>query len=252
MTEGDYSVHIYGITDVGVVRQNNEDAIAFEPSQGVAILADGMGGHNAGEVASHLAVETVQRSLTNGTSHNGTEALAYAEELEAAVHKANTAVYERSKLIADCSGMGTTLVVACFHRDQLHFANVGDSRLYLYRGGALSQLTRDHSLVAEMVERGFMSAEEAISSPQKNIITRAVGLQPEVEVDIYQQSLQVGDLYLLCSDGLTDVVDIQGIHDCIEDNIADIEALARQLVDQALDAGGPDNISVIVVQLQAN
>jgi serine/threonine protein phosphatase PrpC len=249
MTEREFSVHISGITDVGAVRQNNEDAIAFEPAHGLAILADGMGGHNAGEVASHLAVETVERRLLQAI---GEDAPDYAELLTDAVHQANTAVYERSKLIADCNGMGTTLVVACFDTDQAHIANVGDSRLYLYRGGELNQLTRDHSLVAEMVEKGFMSAEEARESPQKNIITRAVGLQAEVEVDIYQHPLQAGDLCLLCSDGLSDVVDDQGILGCIEENISDIDALSRQLVDKALQAGGPDNISVIVVQLPAN
>jgi serine/threonine protein phosphatase PrpC len=249
MTEQDFSVHISGITDVGVVRQNNEDAIAYDPAQGLAILADGMGGHNAGEVASQLAVETVGQRLLDIL---GDDAPDYAEALTAAVRQANSSVYERSKLIADCNGMGTTLVVACFHAGQAHIANVGDSRLYLYRGGEMSQLTRDHSLVADMVEKGFMSAEEARESPQKNIITRAVGLQAEVDVDIYQQALQAGDLYLLCSDGLSDVVDDRAILDCIEDNIADIDALSRQLVDKARQAGGPDNISVIVVQLQAN
>jgi len=249
MTERDFSVHISGITDVGVVRQNNEDAIAYQAEQGLVILADGMGGHNAGEVASQLAVETVEQRLLQVI---GEDAPAYDELLTDAIYQANTAVYERSKLVADCNGMGTTLVVACFDHDQAHIANVGDSRLYLYRDGALSQLTQDHSLVAEMVAKGFMSPQEARQSPQKNIITRAVGLQDEVEVDIYEQGLRVGDLYLLCSDGLSDVVDDETIHTCIEENISNIDALSRQLVDKALQAGGPDNVSVIVVQLQAN
>jgi len=248
MTERDFSVHISGITDVGVVRQNNEDAIAYQAGQGLAILADGMGGHNAGEVASQLAVETVEQRLLQAMEE---DAPAYEEVLTDAVQQANTAVYERSMLIADCNGMGTTLVVACFDHDQAHIANVGDSRLYLYRDGELSQLTRDHSLVADLVAKGFMSPQEARESPQKNIITRAVGLQAEVEVDIYEQGLHAGDLYLLCSDGLSDVVDDATIQGCLEENLSDIDALSRQLVDMALQAGGPDNVSVIVVQLQA-
>jgi protein phosphatase len=248
MTEQEYSVRISGITDVGAVRQNNEDAIAYQANQGLAILADGMGGHNAGEVASQLAVETVERLLLDAI---GNDAPDYDELLTDAVNRANSAVYERSKLVADCNGMGTTLVVACFDGDQAHIANVGDSRLYLYRDSGLSQLTRDHSLVAEMVDKGFMSPEEARESPQKNIITRAIGLQSGVEVDLYEQGLRPGDLYLLCSDGLSDVVEEDAIQGCIEENISDIDALSQQLVDKALQAGGPDNISVIIVQLQA-
>lgn len=249
MTEQVYSVRISGITNVGAVRQNNEDAIAYHRDEGLVILADGMGGHNAGEVASQMAVEAVEQLLVK--ARDGSE-MDYHEVLTDAVQKANTAVYERSKLVADCNGMGTTLVVVCFDGEQAHIANVGDSRLYLYRDGILLQLTRDHSLVADLMDKGFLSPEEARESPQKNIITRAIGLDDEVKVDIYEQGLQAGDLFLLCSDGLSDVVDDKTIQACIDDNLSDIDVLTSQLVDKALQAGGPDNISVIAVQLQAN
>ncbi|MBD3670766.1 MAG: Stp1/IreP family PP2C-type Ser/Thr phosphatase [Gammaproteobacteria bacterium] len=251
MNEAASPLRIHGITDVGVVRDNNEDAIAYDEPRGFAILADGMGGHNAGEVASQLTVKTVEAML-NDAMRGGESPDDVPDLINTAVQQANMAVYERSKLIADCKGMGTTVVVACVEDETLHIANVGDSRLYLYRENTLHQVTRDHSLVADMVEKGFLSPEEAQNSNQKNIITRAIGLQAEIEVDLYQQPMNQGDMFLLCSDGLSDVVNDAQIQASLEaEELDDLEALSQQLVKQALQAGGPDNISVILMQAPA-
>ena len=241
-------MQITGLTDPGLVRDNNEDAIDWVGEQGLLILADGMGGHNAGEVASQLAVETCKHSMSAALPDVQTDD-AMTLALAHAVSQANIAVYESSLHNTGQHGMGTTLVLACIQQRQLQFANVGDSRLYRYRDGELEQLSKDHSLVAEWVEKGFISAEEARKSDQKNIITRAVGLNADVEVDFYEFELSDGDLCLLCTDGLTDVVEDGTISTLIEQHYDDLDNLPRALIKSAKQAGGPDNISVIVAKL---
>ncbi|MBD3610319.1 MAG: Stp1/IreP family PP2C-type Ser/Thr phosphatase [Gammaproteobacteria bacterium] len=247
--EGNISLSIFGLTDVGAVRSNNEDSIDWNEEQGLAILADGMGGHNAGEVASKLAVDTVKHSLSAvlGSSINTDELKAGISQ---AMLRANAVVFEHAMSNTGCNGMGTTLVVVSYHAEHLVCGNIGDSRVYRYRENELTQLTRDHSLVSEWVERGFMTKEEAEKSQQKNIITRAVGLQNEVESDLYEFDVQAGDMYLLCSDGLTDVVNDNAIQQALVQSKDEISKMPRKLVDMALDAGGPDNISVIVVSVE--
>lgn len=241
-------MRITGLTDPGLVRDNNEDAIDWVTEQGLLILADGMGGHNAGEVASLLAVEASKHSMLAALPElQGGEAMAAA--LHTAVARANLSVYENACSNPGQRGMGTTLVLACIQGNNLQFANVGDSRLYHYNSDGLQQVSRDHSLIAEWVDKGFMSAEDARNSDQKNIITRAIGLAAEVEIDLFQQQLQPGDICLICSDGLTDVVDDESIAGLLTQHADDLEGLPQRLVDSAKQAGGPDNISVILVQL---
>lgn len=239
---------ITGLTDTGQVRETNEDAIDWVAEQGLLILADGMGGHNAGEVASQLAVEACKHSmLAELPELEAGETMAAA--LQRAVARANLSVYESACSNPGQRGMGTTLVLACLQGDNLQFANVGDSRLYRFNADGLQQLSRDHSLIAEWVEKGLMSAEDARNADQKNIITRAVGLEAEVEIDLYQQHLAPGDICLLCSDGLSDVVDDETIAELLTQHADDLNGLPQRLVDSANQAGGPDNISVILVKL---
>lgn len=241
-------MRITGLTDPGLVRDNNEDAIDWVAEHGLLLLADGMGGHNAGEVASHLAVEACKHSMTAALPElQDSEAMAAA--LQRAVAQANLSVYESACTNPGQRGMGTTLVLACIQGDYLQFANVGDSRLYRFNNNGLQQLSRDHSLIAEWVDKGLMSAEDARNSDQKNIITRAIGLAADVEIDLFQQQLEPGDICLLCSDGLTDVVDDESITELLIQHSDDLDGLPQRLVDSAKQAGGPDNISVILVQL---
>ena len=241
-------MQITGLTDPGIVRENNEDAIDWMAEQGLLILADGMGGHNAGEVASQLALQVCRSSMTAALEESADDE-ALGEALRRAVAQANLAIFETACSNPEQRGMGTTLVLACIHDQTLQFANVGDSRLYRFNAEGLQQLSRDHSLVAEWVEKGFLNAEEARTSEQKNIITRAVGLAAEVEVDLFQQALSSGDICLLCSDGLTDVVDDASIAELLTQYADDLQGLPLRLVERAKAAGGPDNISVILVQV---
>jgi len=231
-----------------MVRDNNEDAIDWVAEQGLLILADGMGGHNAGEVASQLAVEACKHSMI-AALEEAQDSETIAAALQHAASQANLSVYESACSNPGQRGMGTTLVLACIQADNLQFANVGDSRLYRFNSDGLQQLSRDHSVIAEWVEKGLMSAEDARNSDQKNFITRAIGLEAEVVIDLFQQQLQPGDICLLCSDGLTDVVDDESIAELLTQHTDDLDGLPQRLVDSAKQAGGPDNISVILVQI---
>ncbi len=230
-----------GLTDAGMVREHNEDAITWNAEQGWAVLADGMGGHNAGEVASAIAVETISEQL------GGLSGDADALVLQQAVEMAHRQIHQQAATQPQLQAMGTTVVALRLQGQTLQYAHVGDSRLYRLRHGELVQLTRDHSLVQELIDEGMLSAEQARSSGQRNVITRALGLEAMVEVALGEDGVLDGDSYLLCSDGLSD-----RLHD---EEIAAImggEALpevARSLVDAANARGGEDNISVIVIRV---
>ena len=236
-----------GVTHQGMVRINNEDTISVLPDLGIAILADGMGGHQAGEVASSMAVEMIKQYYSDGEldtrSDNDVEHLVEAIEL------ANTAVFELSQERPECAGMGTTIVVCQFVNGRVYAGHVGDSRLYRLRDSELEQITRDHSVVQELVSRGFMSQEEANNSMNKNLVTRALGIEASVEADINEAPYQSGDIYLLCSDGLSDVVSDDRIQDTLITNLDSLETATQQLIDDANSAGGPDNISVVLVRI---
>ncbi len=236
-----------GITHQGMVRINNEDTISVLPELGIAILADGMGGHQAGEVASSMAVEMIKQYYSDGDHTTPSEN--DGEHLLEAIELANTAVFELSQERPECAGMGTTIVVCQFIDGNLHIGHVGDSRLYRLRNSDFEQVTRDHSVVQELVSRGFMSPEEANASMNKNLVTRALGIEASVEADLNEDKCQNGDVYLLCSDGLSDVVSDVDIQQTLSESLENLETATQKLVDAANDAGGPDNISVVLVRV---
>jgi len=228
-------------TDVGRMRKNNEDS--YLSSQPVAAVADGMGGHSAGEVASAIAIEELAALGRRGPWANETDA---TDDLKQAILRANRRIREMAASDRKLNGMGTTLVALLEDGDMVHVANVGDSRGYLLRQGELSQVTVDHSLVQELVDDGRLSPEDAERHPQRSVITRALGIDPEVEFDLFTYKLQVGDRLLLCSDGLSDVVEPAQIRKVLL-RVRSAQRAARELVTVANDQGGPDNITVIVV-----
>ena len=228
-------------TDVGRMRKNNEDS--YLSSQPVAAVADGMGGHSAGEVASAIAIEELAALGDRGPWENETAA---TDDLKQAILRANRRIREMAASDRKLNGMGTTLVALLEDGDMVHVANVGDSRGYLLRQGELSQVTVDHSLVQELVDDGRLSPEDAERHPQRSVITRALGIDPEVEFDLFTYKLQVGDRLLLCSDGLSDVVEPAQIRKVLL-RVRSAQRAARELVTVANEQGGPDNITVIVV-----
>jgi serine/threonine protein phosphatase PrpC len=239
----------YGETNTGRKRRRNEDSFVCEPP--LFAVADGMGGAQAGEVASSLAAaalrETTQRPLTvEALAGEGGE-----ERVVELIQKANRRVHQRAQDDAAASGMGTTMTVALFSdTGAVAIGHVGDSRAYLLRDGELEQLTEDHSLVAELVRRGELSAEEAESHPQRSVITRALGTDPDVDVDAFSVQAQAGDVFLLCSDGLTTMVDPASIGEIVQRNRADLESATRGLIKAANDHGGDDNITAVLFEVE--
>jgi len=238
-------IQIAGLTDVGRARDHNEDYVGWDETAGLAVLADGMGGHNAGEVASELAVRTIIDALSAGTSEQKVD---YPEAVKAAVEQANETIRKGAAGRPHCSGMGTTVAVVSLNGNRLTIAHVGDSRVYRLGPEGLEQLTTDHSVVQELVDSGFLSAEEAEASVNRNVITRALGTEERVEVEVNTRSAEPGDLFLLCSDGLSDLVKADTIHRLCTDT-TDLGEAAGALVDAANGAGGTDNISVILFRL---
>jgi serine/threonine protein phosphatase PrpC len=228
-------------TDVGRMRKNNEDS--YLSQKPVAAVADGMGGHSAGEVASAIAIEELAALRGRGPWENETAA---TDDLKQAILRANRRLREMAAGDRKLNGMGTTLVALLEDGDLVHLANVGDSRGYLLRQGELSQVTVDHSLVQELVDDGRLSPEDAERHPQRSVITRALGIEPEVEFDLFTYKLQVGDRLLLCSDGLSDVVEPRQIRNVLL-RVRNPDEAARRLIAVANEQGGPDNITVIVV-----
>lgn len=224
-------------THVGKVREKNEDSMGARGD--LFVIADGMGGHNAGEIASALAVEYV-------LGMNENEKL-FDEALQDAVNQANAALLETSRQNPDCNGMGTTLAVLKLMDDEAVIAHVGDSRIYHWREGEIQRVTRDHSLVEELIINGGITSEQARSHPQRHILTRALGSLESPEITIEKIATAPGDRFLLCSDGLTGVIDDEALKDVIGSR-DDLQALAEYMVDLANERGGPDNISVILVE----
>ena len=250
------ALEMHAMTDVGVKRDHNEDCVGITPSHGFAVLADGMGGHNAGEVASSMAVDIITRYLKEHLdripeAELDTETGFTRESILArnAVAMGNAAIYETAQQRPECMGMGTTVVTAIFYGDRLTAANVGDSRMYRLRGDVLSHVTEDHSLIQEQVRRGLLTADDARNSAIKNLVTRALGVEPDVEPDVVEDITQPGDLYLMCSDGLTDVVPDEAIRLTMTQYPDDLRKIGSQLIQLANDAGGPDNISVILIRV---
>ena len=248
-------IEIFGLTDVGLVRDNNEDTIGNNPELGLAVLADGMGGHRGGEVASAITVSTIMESLVKELNTNITSTIdedtGFSLESIAvhnAIVKANTNVFTSSNENSQYRGMGTTVVVLLFYDDRFTVAHVGDSRLYRFRDGELEQITRDHSLMQELVDRGFYTDEQAKESLNKNLVTRAVGIEESVQIDILEDAVHTGDIYLLCSDGVTDMIEDEVIKQTIVENDTDLEKIAAELIRMSNAAGGKDNISAILAR----
>jgi PPM family protein phosphatase len=242
-------------THVGLLREHNEDAVASDLSIGLLLLADGMGGYKAGEVASEIAVLMIAAEITEAMQHLARYSQSSARRLPEskmmidAVRKANATIYQISQNEPQCAGMGTTLVAAIFTDNQLVVGHIGDSRLYRLRDATLVQLTEDHSLIQEQINAGLISQEQAEVSTKKNLVTRALGVDEAVELDLHAFDVLVGDIYLLCSDGLSDLVKDAAIEKILFDANDNITAAATKLIDTANDNGGLDNISVIIAQV---
>jgi protein phosphatase len=234
-------------TNKGRVRGSNEDSYAANPKSKIFVVADGMGGHVAGEIASQIAASTVEEMVASRRCSG--EQL--EDTLRVAAQEANNRIYETQRKKPELAGMGSTLTMLSFH-DRMYFvAHVGDSRAYLLRDDSLEQLTRDHSLVWHLYESGVLRKDELSSHPQKNLITRSIGPHPQVEVDLEKGEAREGDVYLLCSDGLTDVLTDENIRTILSDHEKTPHQLGESLVNAANRRGGPDNITVVVVRLQA-
>jgi protein phosphatase len=245
-----------GVSDAGRVREHNEDTIGTDPDIGLVVLADGMGGYKAGEVASGIAVRTVMSLLKDaveredlGLRDSGSELSRPGILLRDAIHRANKIIHQTARTQSHCEGMGTTVVAGLFFDDKLTIAHVGDSRLYRLRGEELTQVTQDHSLMNELVARGFYTPQEAQRASAKNYVTRALGVEPTVEVDVADVPVLKDDLFLLCSDGLSDMVEHEDIQLTMSTFGANLQTLARQLVLLGNDNGGRDNISVVLVRV---
>jgi len=246
------------ITDVGIKRNHNEDCVNIDIPAGIAVLADGMGGHNAGEVASAMAVDLIMRLMKDGVRRfppgELDEETGFSREAVLARDSAvmaNNTIIETAQARPECSGMGTTVVVATFYGDRIAVAHVGDSRMYLMRDEVLSHVTEDHSLIQEQVRRGLLTAEDARNSAIKNLVTRALGVEKDVEADVVEDIARVGDTYMMCSDGLTDVVPDEAIRLTMLEHGNNLTLAAQSLIDLANDAGGPDNISVIMIRVKS-
>ncbi len=234
-------------SDVGVVRQNNQDyCLAGEFTDGVtwAVVCDGMGGANGGNIASETAARTISEKLNFGY-HEAMNDNSIKHLIVSAIEAANATVFSRSRSDAALVGMGTTVVLAIIKNDSLYIAHVGDSRIYVVTKDSINQLTVDHSVVQLMIDRGEITAEEAKDHPQKNVITRALGVDDEVRIDYSQEVFNEGDVVLLCTDGLTNFVNNSTILDIC--NTYDSYSLADALVDKANENGGGDNVTVITV-----
>lgn len=245
------------LTHTGQVREHNEDAIGTNGDIGLLVLADGMGGYNAGEVASGIAVQIVSDLASGGANreersdidpHSGM--MRQSIVLRDAIYRANKIIYQTAQSQSDCEGMGTTIVACMFHDDKVSIAHVGDSRAYRMRGGQLEQITLDHSLLQELVDRGFYSVEEAQRSTNRNYVTRALGVESTVEVEVHEYEVLPDDIYLLCSDGLNDMVEDDDIHLTISTFNDSLDVVGQQLVDLANDHGGRDNVSVMLAQVK--
>ena len=231
-----------GRSDTGRKRRHNEDSYVHQPP--IFAVADGMGGALAGELASRLAVEAVEAGGGDGG--------AGVEFVTSLVQAANHSVYERSRSDSSVSGMGTTMTLALVEGPVVTIGHVGDSRAYLFRDGELKQVTNDHSLVAELMRSGKLTAEEAEHHPQRSVITRALGTDPDVDVDTYIVEVEPGDLFLLCSDGLTSMVGNDAILRTITERRGDLDATARALIELANKGGGEDNITVVAFDIAAD
>lgn len=251
------ALEIASQTNPGMVRSHNEDSVACEAAYGLVVLADGMGGYNAGEVASGIAVSVaameITRHLQNASPIDRDEQT--GEELgilllRENIQKANASIFHASHSQPQYAGMGTTIVAGLFYDNRVAVGHVGDSRMYRLRGETMESITRDHSLLQEQIDSGLISIEDARNSKNKNLVTRAVGIDAEIMAEIHVHDVQVGDIYLLCSDGLNDMVEDDDICSTLYAMQGNLPLAAEQLIQMANDNGGRDNVSVILVKVK--
>ena len=250
------SLQSASLTDPGRVRDHNEDCIESRPEIGLYVLADGMGGYNAGEVASGMATSLISDGVEEAWQPAATarmsrdESKALSEKLiREQILRANTAIFTTSQNNPECAGMGTTLVVCLFHDNFLTVAHIGDSRLYRLRGDSMEQVTRDHSLLQEQLDSGLITPEEAKLSQNKNLVTRALGIDPTVDPEIHVHETRPDDIYLLCSDGLSDMVEDEEIRLTLITLRQNPDLTVQQLIQAANDNGGRDNISAMLIRV---
>lgn len=254
MSEEQAQVKIAGFTDIGLRRVHNEDHIGFNQNLGIAVLADGMGGHQAGEIAAQMAVQFVLESLQSLIKQQSTGPITSSQLLEYVSHTisdSNCRIFQEAENHEARRGMGTTVVAAVVNGSRCYAGHVGDSRLYLFRRNRLKQMTRDHSLVQDLIDKGFYTEAEARDAHVGHVVTRALGTRSEVEVDMMYYDLEPDDIMLLCSDGLSDMVPDWQIEETLADHREDLNETARKLIKLANRHGGKDNISVILVQVQS-
>jgi len=238
-------LRVFGLTDVGLRRENNQDQFLVERDLGVYAIADGMGGHAAGEVASQIAIQALSDTLRDG---NGTDdgGEGPGKRLADAVHEGNRRICESVLARGEWRGMGTTIVALLASDDRVVIGHVGDSRAYLLREGRLSRLTQDHSWVGEQVKLGLLTDEEAQKHPMRNIVTRAMGNRENIDVELQEADLRTGDVFLLCSDGLNSMIDDGAIERTLAAHAEDPKKACQALVELANANGGEDNITVVV------
>ncbi len=246
-------------THPGMVRAHNEDSVSVDAGAGLVVLADGMGGYNAGEVASGIAISVTTTEIARrlqfesaAAKHATTKEDNAVVLLRNNIQKANSSIYHASQSQPQYAGMGTTIVAGLFYDNQIAVAHIGDSRLYRLRAGKLIAMTRDHSLLQEQIDSGLISLEDARHSKNKNLVTRAVGIDPSVDPEIHVYPVQIGDVYLLCSDGLNDMVEDEDIESVLYAMQGNLPLAAEQLIEMANDNGGRDNVSVILVKITAD
>ncbi len=251
-----YKLEVVNVSDVGLKRPHNEDSTITNEELGLLVLADGMGGYKAGELASAIAVTHIYDKVISGLKKSISVGIDENSGLDHhsvlihdAINSANSSIYKTAQEDKQCQGMGTTIVTALTYQDRISIAHVGDSRLYRLRGDDFRQITKDHSLVQELVDRGLFTLEEAEKNAPKNLVTRALGIDAKVEIDVIEDQLAMGDIYLLCSDGLTDMVKDEEIHLTLSKYSANLADAAAKLVEMANEYGGKDNISVILARV---
>ena len=247
------TLEFFSATDTGRARNNNEDSVAVDDATALVVLADGMGGYNAGEVASGMATSFIKSELgrwLQEASQNATDA-EVRRAMDICVDNANRAIFNAANSNPQYAGMGTTLVVGVFRESRLLMGHVGDSRAYRLRASRLVQITHDHSLLQEQIDSGLITAEQAAFSANKNLVTRAVGVEDTVLLETHLHDVLPGDTYLLCSDGLSDMLDDESIGQLIMGSETLPEAAAA-LIDAANDAGGKDNISVVLARVRGS
>ncbi len=243
-------LHVASASDVGLVRKMNEDYLFVMAEQGIVALADGMGGHLAGEVAAEVAVEVAVEEIRHAQRFSTMDTMQCLMHLGEAVERANQSVYTLAKSKQELTGMGTTLVLALFHDDRIFYAHVGDSRIYLLRNDRLMQLTRDHSLIQEVLDHGIFPnrGEAKEAGVGENVLTRSLGFTLEINVDVNEAVVRKDDLFLFCSDGLTGPLKESQIQQLMSREELSLESRTKVLVQAAMDAGGRDNISVVLAR----